>query len=96
MLFNKQLAKLLTRSTSVASIGGMSNLQHIRKRLGVSQNELASAIGVTQGVISHCEVGRQEVMPNMARMVIDFAAAKGVVITFDDVYAPIIDVKRVA
>lgn len=64
----------------------MSNLQSIRKRLGVSQVELASALGVSQGAISHCECGRQEVMPEMARGLIRFAAERGVRVSFDDVY----------
>jgi putative transcriptional regulator len=52
----------------------------------MTQAELASAIGVTQGNVSHIEQGRQEVTPGVARRVIDVAATRGVVVTFDDIY----------
>lgn len=64
----------------------MNKLIEIRKRLGVSQGALAAALGVSQGAISHCECGRQEVMPDFARKLIRYAAAKGVSVTFDDIY----------
>lgn len=64
----------------------MNAIQTIRKRLGMTQAELASAIGVTQGNVSHIEQGRQEVTPVVARRVIDVAATRGVVVTFDDIY----------
>ncbi|MDY0046041.1 MAG: helix-turn-helix transcriptional regulator [Thauera propionica] len=64
----------------------MNTIQTIRKRLGMTQVEFASAIGVTQGNVSHIEQGRQEITPAVARRVIDVAAARGLVVTFDDIY----------
>lgn len=64
----------------------MNNIHTIRKRLGMTQVEFASAIGVTQGNISHIEQGRQEVSPAVARRVIDVASSRGFVVTFDDIY----------
>lgn len=64
----------------------MNNLKSIRDRLGVSQVALAEAIGMSQGNISHCECGRQELMPDAARRLILFAKERGHDLTFDDVY----------
>lgn len=64
----------------------MNNVQNIRKRLGLSQTAFAEAIGVSQGNVSHIEQGRQEVMPALAREIIKVAAAKGLELTFDDIY----------
>lgn len=69
----------------------MNNVQTIRKRLGLSQAAFADAIGVSQGNISHIEQGRQEVMPALAREIIKAAAAKGLELTFDDIYRVQID-----
>ena len=66
----------------------MSNILSIRKRLGMSQAALGEAIGCTQGNVGHYERG-QTVPPEMARRLIRFAASRGVVITFDDVYGEV-------
>lgn len=67
----------------------MNNISYIRSELGLSQSELAAAIGgMTAGNISHYEQGRQEVPPDVARRLIAAAAELGVVLTFDDIYAP--------
>lgn len=67
----------------------MNNVAHIRSSLGLSQAELALAIGgMTAGNISHYEQGRQEVPPDVARRLIAAAAERGHVLTFDDIYAP--------
>lgn len=63
-----------------------NNLKHIRKQLGLSQAELGELIGVSQGNVSHCELQRQEVSPEMARRVIAAAKEKGVQISFNDIY----------
>lgn len=63
----------------------MSNILSIRKRLGLSQAALGEAIGCTQGNVGHYERG-QTVPPEMARRLIRFAATRGVVLSFDDVY----------
>lgn len=60
--------------------------QTIRKRLEVTQAELAAALGVTQGNVSFYEKG-QTIPPKVAGKLIEFAKSKGHVITYDDVYA---------
>lgn len=65
----------------------MNNIKSIRERLGVTQAELAAALGMTQGNVSFYERG-QMVPPDAARKMIDFASARGQVITFNDIYMP--------
>jgi len=63
----------------------MHNLKLIRSRLGVTQQVMAGALGCAQSNIGHYERG-QTLPPDMARKLIDFAAARGLVIGFDHVY----------
>ena len=64
----------------------MNNVREIRTRLGMSQADLARAIGVTQGNVSHIEQGRQALMPAHATRLIEIASERGVKISFDDIY----------
>lgn len=64
----------------------MNNVREIRNRLDMSQADLASAIGVTQGNVSHIEQGRQVLMPAHAKRLIEIASERGVKISFDDIY----------
>ena len=57
----------------------MTNLQRIRKAKGMSQKELADALGVTQGTISAWESGRWN--PTIERV---RAAAKVLCVTVDE------------
>lgn len=66
----------------------MNSIQHIRTQLAVTQSVLAEAIGVSQANVSNYERG-QTVPPDVARRVILFAAAKGMAVTFDDLYGPV-------
>ncbi|WP_080937147.1 helix-turn-helix transcriptional regulator [Burkholderia plantarii] len=63
-----------------------NNIKQIRRWLDLSQAAFASAIGVTQGCVSHYECGRQDVSPNVARRIIALASGRGVAVTFDDIY----------
>jgi putative transcriptional regulator len=65
-------------------------IKTIRERLGVTQAALADALGCTQGNVGHYERG-QTVPPDMARRLIQFAAARGHRIGYDDVYGPPLD-----
>lgn len=52
----------------------MSNLKQIRESAGMTQAELASAIGMTQGAIGHYESGRRT--PGLAECRLILAALK--------------------
>lgn len=66
----------------------MNAIQLIRKRLGVTQANLAAGIGVTQGNVSHYECGRQSMPPDVAVRLIDWARSLGHEVTFDQIYRP--------
>jgi putative transcriptional regulator len=57
----------------------------IRKRLGLTQAEIAGPLGVSQGNVSFYEKG-QTVPPAVAGKLIEFARSRGLLITFDHVY----------
>lgn len=63
----------------------MNTLKNIRKRIGVTQSELAAGIGLTQGNISHYEKG-QTVPPDVAARIIRFAGSLGTTLSFNDLY----------
>jgi len=63
-----------------------NNLKQVRKRLGLKQRELAAAIGVSKGNISHYECQRQLLPPTVAQSVIALAAQHGLQISYDDIY----------
>lgn len=65
----------------------MSNIKSIRERLGVTQAELAVALGMTQGNVSFYERG-QKVPPDVASRLIEYAGTRGHIITFNDIYSP--------
>jgi DNA-binding transcriptional regulator YiaG len=64
-----------------------SPVRSIRQRLGLSQEELATELGCIQANVSLLERG-QTVMPEMAKRLIRVARARGLPITYDDVYGP--------
>jgi len=64
----------------------MNSIKQIRIRMGLTQQELAAGIGVSQGNVSFYERG-QIVPPRVAERLIEFARSKSVHITFNDVYA---------
>lgn len=63
----------------------MSTFKAIRERLNLTQAALAEGIGCTQGNVWHYEKG-QTVPPDAARRLIVFAASKGVVVSYEDIY----------
>lgn len=64
----------------------MNNFRRIREKLGMTQQALSRALGCSQGNVGHYERG-QTVPPLVARKLIKVAAASGVTVSFDDVYA---------
>jgi putative transcriptional regulator len=65
----------------------MNTLKVIRQKIGVTQAELAAALGVTQSQISKYERSDQDIPPAVARALIQYAQTKGKRFTFNDVYA---------
>lgn len=63
----------------------MRKIQIIRSRLGLTQAELGDAIGVSQMNVSYYERG-QDIPPRVARRLIEVAAQRGLLISFDHVY----------
>lgn len=72
----------------------MRPIQIIRSRLGVSQSEMAEALGCRQNNVSLYERG-QAIPPGVAARLIEFAAQRGLRITYDHVYGGS-DVPRMA
>lgn len=63
----------------------MSTIKSIRERLGLTQTELATGVGCTQGNIGHYERG-QHLPVDRAEKLIDFAQRKGLRLTLDQIY----------
>ena len=64
----------------------MANIKEIRTALRLTQQALADGLGCTQTNIGHYERG-QTVPPPMARRLIEFAAGRGLALTFDHIYS---------
>lgn len=67
----------------------MSNLAKYRRQAGLTQLELAAAIGISQGAITHLETGRTK-SPEFetVRAILRVLKEKGVECTGDDVFPP--------
>lgn len=65
----------------------MNRIRSIRDRLGVTQAELALALGRSQGNVAFYERG-QVMPPDVARRLIVFAAGRGLAIGYEDIYGP--------
>ncbi len=63
----------------------MTPFEAIRRRLGVTQAEIAAALGMSQSNVSFYEKG-QTVPPDAAAKLIAYAAGRGCPITYDNVY----------
>ena len=65
----------------------MNGIKHIRKQLGMTQTEIADAIGSEQSSICHYERGIFVLKPDLARKVAELAKSRGFACTLDDVYS---------
>ena len=63
----------------------MTRIKEIRERLGMTQQELAHALGCTQGNVGHYERG-QLFPPDRAKTLIQTAKKRGLSLTLDQVY----------
>ena len=64
----------------------MNPIRLIRQKLGKTQAELAQALGISQSLVSQYERGRQEIPPDTARRLIQYAQTEGKRFTFNDIY----------
>ena len=64
----------------------MNNLKAIRKKMGLTQAELAKLIGCTQGNIGHYENKNQTIKPEVAQRIVSVAKERGLEITYEDIY----------
>ena len=66
----------------------MSNLKRIREKVGMTQAELADAIGMTQGAIAHYENERRKPGLSECRLIVDALNRKGAKASLDEVFPP--------
>lgn len=64
----------------------MNIIKSIRDSIGITQAELADALGCTQGNIGHYERG-QSIPPEKAKKLVEFAASKNVSVTLEQIYS---------
>lgn len=63
----------------------MNSIKTIRTRLGMTQQGLATVLGMSQGNVAFYERG-QVVPPPVAGLLISYARAHGCAIGYDDIY----------
>lgn len=63
----------------------MHPMKRIRLRLGATQDDVAAGIGCTRMNVSHYERG-QTIPPDVAKLLITYAATKGLAIDFNHIY----------
>lgn len=66
----------------------MNNLKLYRVKAGVTQTDLADAIGLTQGAVSHYEAGRRLPTLDDCRLIVGAFNKMGINVTLDDVFPP--------
>ena len=66
-----------------------NRLKQIRLRLGLTQQEFADMLGVSQGNVGHYELRDQVMPPHVARDLIEQAAKRGHRVTYEDIYGTV-------
>ncbi|KJH75329.1 MULTISPECIES: helix-turn-helix transcriptional regulator [unclassified Pseudomonas] len=66
----------------------MSNMKTIREKIGITQSELAKAVGLTQGAIAHYENDRRKPGLDECRRIVAALNASGATVTLDDAFPP--------
>ncbi|MGG2143938.1 helix-turn-helix transcriptional regulator [Symbiopectobacterium sp. RP] len=65
----------------------MNNIKSLRKQSGMSQLELAKALGLSQGAIAHYEKGIRRLNVDNAKRILAEFNSRGTYCTFEDVFA---------
>lgn len=63
-----------------------NRLLDIRKRLGMTQEQLADELGITQANVSHIETEKQILTLGNASALVGVCAKRGIVIGLDDIF----------
>ena len=66
----------------------MNKIRELREKLNISQEGLAKRLNLSQGAISHYELGRRDVDLNTCRKITSFFVAQGITATIDDIFPP--------
>ncbi|MDH2923961.1 putative transcriptional regulator [Nicoletella semolina] len=66
----------------------MNKIIIFRKKIGLTQTELASAINITQGALGHYEQQRRNSSLAMARKLVEALNKFGANVSIDDVFPP--------
>ncbi|CAK6616192.1 helix-turn-helix transcriptional regulator [Providencia stuartii] len=66
----------------------MNYISRYRKKLGLTQTDLAKELGCTKGNISHYENGRRKADLEVCRKLVRFFNNNGINVTIDDIFPP--------
>jgi putative transcriptional regulator len=67
----------------------LNRIKQIRLRMGMTQQEFADMLGITQGNVGHYELREQTMMPEGAKRLIQEAAVRGHRVTYEDIYGAV-------
>lgn len=66
----------------------MNYISRYRKKLGLTQTDLAKELGCTKGNISHYENGRRKADLEVCGQLVSFFNNNGINVTIDDIFPP--------
>ena len=66
----------------------MNNIKSLREKCGLTQEELGSLIGTSQGAVGHYEANRRTPSLVMCRNLVEVLNSHGCDCTLDDVFPP--------